>query len=461
DLPTDRPRPVLQSLRGAHRGVALPAALSTGLKDLSRRQGATLFMTLSSLLAALLHRSTGAEDLLLGSPAAGRDLPETERLIGLFVNTLVLRARMEGDPSFTALLARMREMTLGAYAHQEVPFEKLVDALQLERSLSHTPLFQVMLTLQNAPLRALDLPGLSLALLPVESGAARFDLLLSLGETAGDDSGVLAGNLEYNRDLFDAATIGRFLDHLRILAEGATARPGARLSELPLLSEPELHQLLLGWNDTSEERPAGALLHDLFAVQAARAPQAPAVSFDGRTLSYADLVLATDRLARRLRGLGVGPDVAVGVLMERSVEMVVALLGILKAGGGYLPLDPEQPGERLAGMLAEARVPVLLAQERLLSVLPPVEAHVLLEPDWNGSGAEAGAAVSVEVPDAGLAYLLYTSGSTGKPKGVMIPNRGIVNRLLWMQEAYGLTADDRVLQKTPYSFDVSVWEFFW
>ncbi|HSF42279.1 MAG TPA: amino acid adenylation domain-containing protein, partial [Thermoanaerobaculia bacterium] len=458
DLPTDRPRPAAQTYRGAHEPVWLPAELVRPLSDLSRRRGVTLFMTLASLFGSLLSRGSGAEDVLLGSPIAGRQHGETERLIGLFVNTLVLRVGVAGDPAFQELLERTREMSLGAYAHQDLPFEKLVEALQPERSLAHTPVFQAMLVLQNAPVGAVDLPGLTLLPMAVETGTSRFDLLLSLGEAGGG----LLGNLEYNRDLFDPATVRRLLVHLQALAGAAAEAPGARISELPLLPLAERQQLLLEWNDTAVARPDGALLHDLFAAQAAKTPQAPAVSFEGRTLTYAELDLATGRLARRLISLGVGADTAVGVLMERSVEIVVALLGVLRAGGGYLPLDPEYPGERLAWIAGDARVPVLLAQERLLPALPVSSARVLcLEEGWDGSGEEEPAGAAAELSDENLAYVLYTSGSTGKPKGVMIPHRGIVNRLLWMQEAYGLTAGDRVLQKTPYSFDVSVWEFFW
>ncbi|HKV09547.1 MAG TPA: condensation domain-containing protein, partial [Thermoanaerobaculia bacterium] len=452
DLPTDRPRPAVQSLRGAHAFALLPV----DFEKLSQEQGVTPFMTLLALFGALLHRYTGAEDLLVGSPIAGRNHAEVERLIGLFVNTLVLRVEMQGDPALAEVLGRVRERTLGAYAHQDLPFEKLVEELQPERSLAHTPLFQVMLVQQNAPVgSAVEIPGLTFLPRPAESGTARFDLHLAL---TGTPSGLLA-NLEYNRDLFDPATMDRLLGHLRRLAEGAVRDPRARLSALPLLSGAESHQLRLGWNDTAVERRPGLTLPALFAEQVARTPEAPAVTFDGRTLSYRELDLLSGRLASLLLRLGVEPDTAVGVLMERSAEMVVALLGVQKAGAAYLPLDPEYPAERLGWILADARVPVLLAQERLLSALPPTDARVLLlDAGWEGDGEPASC---TGLSDQSLAYVLYTSGSTGRPKGVTIPHRGIVNRLLWMQEAYGLTPEDTVLQKTPYSFDVSVWEFFW
>ncbi|HKV07632.1 MAG TPA: amino acid adenylation domain-containing protein, partial [Thermoanaerobaculia bacterium] len=451
DLPTDRPRPAVQSLRGAHVFALLPV----DLEALSREHGATPFMTWLALFGALLHRYTGVEDLLVGSPIAGRNHAELERLIGLFVNTLVLRVEMQGDPTLAEVLGRVRERTVGAYAHQDLPFEKLVEELHPERSLAHTPLFQVMLVQQNAPVGAVEIPGLTFLPRPAESGTARFDLHLALTDTP---SGPVA-DLEYNRDLFDPPAMARLLGHLRLLAEGAVRDPRARLSELPLLSTAESHQLRLGWNDTAADRQPGLTLPGLFAEQVARTPDAPAVTFEGRTLSYRKLDLLSGRLAARLLKLGAGPDTAVGVLMERSAEMVVALLGVLKAGAAYLPLDPEYPAERLGWILEDARVPVVLAQERLLGSLELAETRVLcLEEGWKGKGAPA---MGTGLSEQSLAYVLYTSGSTGRPKGVMIPHRGIVNRLLWMQEAYGLTADDRVLQKTPYSFDVSVWEFFW
>ncbi len=379
-------------------------------------------------------------------------------MIGLFVNMLVLRVDLSGDPTGRELLGRVREAALGAYAHQDIPFEKLVDALQPERDASRSPLFQAVLVLQNTPDTPEIAPGrpdLSLDDVESERSSAKFNLTLDLVEAQDG----LRGVFEYSRDLFNRTTIRRMLGHFEALLAGMVDAPQARISSLPLLSAAESHQILLAWNDTAAARPPGACLHGLFALQAQRSPAAPAVTFEGRTLSYRDLDLLSGRLASRLLHLGVGPDTAVGVLMERSVEMVVGLLGILRTGGAYLPLDPDYPAERLGWMIADARVPVLLAQERLLPALPPTEARVLcLETGWEGQGEPE---VRSEASDQNLAYVLYTSGSTGRPKGAMVPHRGIVNRLLWMQEAYGLTAADRVLQKTPFSFDVSVWELFW
>jgi amino acid adenylation domain-containing protein len=457
-LPTDRPRPAVQSGRGAARPVRLTAGVTRQVQALSRREGATAFMVLLAGLQVLLARHADQNDVLVGSPIANRNHTEVEDLIGCFVNTLVLRARLDEPLTFRGLLARARTTALGAYAHQDLPFEKLVEGMHVPRNLGHNPLVQVLFQVQNTPAGALKLPGLTLA--PAESGepAAKLDLSLTLGEV----DGLLEGILIYAADLFDAATTQRLAEGFATLLAGAAAHPDLPLADLPILTAGERHQLLAEWNDTAVPRPTGTLLHELFAGCAAGTPHAPAVIYEDRTLTYAELDRITDRLAGRLRGLGVGPDVAVGVLMERSAELVVALLGILKAGGGYLPLDPELPQERLAWMIGEARGPVLLAQERLLPLLPPVEARILLlDAGWEGSAADAGNAVLPVVSDESLAYVLYTSGSTGRPKGVMIPHRGIVNRLLWMQEAYGLAPEDRILQKTPFSFDVSVWELFW
>jgi amino acid adenylation domain-containing protein len=468
ELPTDRPRPPVQRYRGSYEPMAFPAPLAAGLRRLARSSGATLFMALLSALDALFARLSGQGDLVVGTPVAGRTRVETEGLIGFFLNNLALRARLEDDPPFRELLARVRETTLGAYAHQDLPFERLVEDLAPERNLSQAPLFQHALVLQNAPSGPLELPGLTLELLDSDTGTTRFDLSLALGEAGGG----LAGRMFYNLDLFDRATVKRLVGHLEALVRSAVAAPERRVSELDLLSEAEREELR-AWNRTAVARPAGLRLHDLLAEVAGRSPDAVAVSFGTAALSYGELARRSAALALTLRRLGVGPDVLVGVCAERSLELVVALVAVLRAGGAYVPLDPSYPEERLRFMVADAAAPVLLVQERLAGALPAAGARVVLLEDGGavrGDRADGGAGELPGVPDgpddpnwgdAALAYVIYTSGSTGRPKGAGNAHRGIVNRLLWMQETFGLDGSDAVLQKTPVSFDVSVWELFW
>ncbi|HYO16637.1 MAG TPA: non-ribosomal peptide synthase/polyketide synthase [Thermoanaerobaculia bacterium] len=455
ELPADRPRPAAQSFRGGSAAVALEAELSDRLVALGRERGVTLFMTLLAGFQAVLSWESGQRDLVVGTPVANRTRSEIEGLIGFFVNTLAVRGDLSGDPPFLELLGRVRERALSAYAHQDLPFEKLVEELQPERSLAHSPLFQVLFVLQNASAGPLELPGLRLAPVELDSGAAKFDLTLSFTEEPGG----IQGLLQYSRDLFDAATAERLLGHLRTLLAAAAADPGTPVPDLPLLTPAEQQQIA-AWNRTDVAYPEGsALLHELIARQVAQTPRAVAVSFEGRTLTFRQLDERAGRLARCLRRLGVGPEVRVGICAERSLELVIGLLGILQAGGAYVPIDPSYPVDRLAYMLESAEVPVLLTQRRFVESLPEHGARVVCldEPlPRTGRVAETDA-----VRPGNLAYVIYTSGSTGRPKGAMNSHRGIVNRLLWMQEAYGLTPDDRVLQKTPFSFDVSVWEFFW
>jgi len=456
-LPTDRPRPAVGSMRGASLRVAYAGELSRALAALGRRHGATLFMTLLAAFQVLLARLSGEERLVVGAPVANRSRVETEGLIGFFLNTLPLAGDLGGDPSFPDFLGQVRETALGAYAHQDLPFEKLVTELAPERNLAHAPVFQVLFALQNVPLPAFELPGLTLEQVAVDSDSAKLDLVLNLTET---DRG-LAGRWLYKTDLFDRATAVRIAGHFRTLIEALAASPGRRLSELPLLSAAE-EQQLREWNATATAYPGGVCLHELIAEQAACTPDAVAVSSAGESLSYRRLDHLANALAWRLRALGVGPEARVGIAAERSLQVVVGLLAILKAGGAYVPLDPAYPRERLAWLLADSRVSVLLTAEGLAETLPAHGARVLLL-----DGAAGGDAAAGERPPAGgagpdnLAYVIYTSGSTGKPKGAMNTHRGIVNRLLWMQERYGLAPADRVLQKTPVSFDVSVWELFW
>ncbi|HKH43625.1 MAG TPA: condensation domain-containing protein, partial [Thermoanaerobaculia bacterium] len=450
ELPTDRPRPAVQTHRGAVRSLALSPELSSRLTALGRREGATLFMTLLAGWQALLGRWAGTEDLAVGTPSAGRNRQETEKLIGLFVNTLVLRGDLSGGPSFRELLGRVRQASLEAHEHQEIPFERLVEELAPKRSLSHTPLFQVLFVLQNVPRRALDLSGLRLAEMRAETGTAKFDLSLGLV----DEGGQLFGGLSYNTDLFDGATAERMLGHFAALLSQAGEDPDRRLPELDLLSEAERSQLLREWNDTGAGGE-GALIHELFERRAAEHPEAPALLWNGQTVSYGELDRRAGRLARRLRRLGTGPEVVVGVCLERTPELVVALLAVLKSGGAYLPLDPVYPPERLALMLADSGAAAVVSRAELESRLPGSVPVCRVEEEEIQS-----AAPEIQVTPDNLAYLIYTSGSTGRPKGVAICHRSAVTLLDWAAEVFAPEELSRVLAATSVSFDLSVYELF-
>jgi len=459
ELPVDHPRPVIQTYPGKRINVELGKDVSEALKTLSQQEGVTLFMTLLAVFQTLLHRYTGHDDIIVGSPIANRNRLEIEGIIGFFVNTLVLRSDLSGNHTFRELVSRVRQIALGAYAHQDLPFEKLVEELQVERNLSYNPLFQVMFVLQNTPMQPVQLPGLTLTPLDIEVDTAMFDLRVELS----DKSDGITGIFEYNTDLFEASTIERMAGYFKTLLQGVVAGPQQRISELPLLTEAERHQILVEWNDTEVDYPQDKLIHQIFESQVERSPDSIAVVFEGEQLTYKEFNQRANQLARYLKSLGVGPETLVGIAAERSLEMVIGLYGILKAGGAYVPLDPSYPAERIAQMIEDAGVPVILTQAKLRDVLPPHQAQVIcLDKDWDELIADkSDDNPPCEVTTDNLAYTIYTSGSTGKPKGVMNTHRGILNRLLWMQDAYRLTASDRVLQKTPFSFDVSVWEFFW
>ncbi|MEH2333119.1 amino acid adenylation domain-containing protein [Nostoc sp.] len=458
ELPTDHPRPPVQTFRGATYSFEISNELSVALNKLSQQQGTTLFMTLLAAFQTLLWRYTSSDDIVVGSPIANRNRAEVEGLIGLFVNTLVLRTSLVGNPTFKEVLNRVREMALGAYVHQDLPFELLVEELQPQRDLSHAPLFQVMFVLQNAPMSDLKLPGMTLSTLAIESGSAKFDLTLEMAETA---QGLFA-TLEYSTDLFEESTISRIAGHLQSLLQGIVANPQGRLSELPLLTEPEKHQLLVEWNDTKSEYPQEQCIHELFEAQVKETPNAIAVVFEDEQLTYSELNARANQLAHYLRTLGVKSEVLVGICIERSLLMVIGLLAILKAGGAYVPLDPSYPQERLAFMLQDSQPKVLLIQQQLVESLPTHTAKVVcLDSNWEIISQHTQENPASNLSLDNLAYVIYTSGSTGQPKGAMNSHRGICNRLLWMQSTYQLTASDRILQKTPFSFDVSVWEFFW
>ncbi|ARV58868.1 hypothetical protein BZZ01_09670 [Nostocales cyanobacterium HT-58-2] len=458
ELPIDRPRPAVQKYQGATQSLVLPLELSEALKALSQRENVTLFMTLLAAFNVLLYRYTGQDDILVGSPIAGRNYSEIEGLIGFFVNTLVLRTKVTTDLSFKDLLEQVREVALRAYAHPDLPFEKLVEELQPERNLSYTPLFQVMFALQNLPTELFNTLGLKSSLLEVDNLRAKFDLTLTIQEMKQG----LTGALEYNTDLFDAASITRMLGHLQTLLEDIVAHPTKRLSDVCILSEAEQYQLLSEWNDNQVKYPQDKCIHQLFEAQVEQTPDAVAVVFEDQQLTYRELNTHANQLAHHLQSLGVEPDVLVGVYVERSTEMVIGLLGILKAGGAYVPLDPAYPEERLAFMLEDAQIEVLVTTKKLVAKLPSkkVKTKVVdLHYDWAKITRTDNPCSNVTASN--LAYVIYTSGSTGIPKGAMNSHQGLCNRLLWMQETYQLVSKDRILQKTPFSFDVSVWEIFW
>ncbi len=457
ELPTDRPRPGIQSYRGTLAEVRMPLGLVRQAHALSRREGTTLFMLLLAGFQILLARYSRQESFATGTPLAGRNRVEVEGLIGFFVNTLILRGDMTGDPSFRELLGRVRETALAAHAHQDVPFERLVQELTPERSLAQTPLFQVMFALQNAPGEGLEIPSLRLEQLSDPGKTSKFDLTLSLGEWPGG----LRGAVEYATDLFDAATIDRLTGHYELLLTAALAAPERPASELPLLSPAEHGQVVAEWNDTAALTPR-ASVYGLFEAQARRTPEAVAVVFGTEELTYAGLAARSGRLARRLRRLGVGPDVLVGLMVERSLDMIVGVLGILQAGGAYVPLDPRYPEQRLAFMLEDTRSPVLLTQESLRGRLPAGSSGVILldgGDEMAGMEDDAGEVPeSSETPDESLAYVIYTSGSTGRPKGVALAHRPLRNLIEWHLAT--LLGGVPTLQFASLSFDASFHEMF-
>jgi amino acid adenylation domain-containing protein len=424
ELPADRVRPLVKTFAGARQALTLKKDLADRLRQLSRQENSTLFMLLLAAFQTLLYRYTGQTDIVVGTPIANRTNKEIEGLIGFFVNTLVLRANLRGADSFRQLLKQVRELCLGAYAHQDVPFEKLVEELQPERNLNFTPLFQVMMVLQDGEMFKLALPDLTIDQIPVETGATKFDLTLSLVDTETE----VTGWLEYSTDLFDAATIERMSQHLETLLEGIAAAPEQRLSDLPFLTAAEREQLLTGWNRTQHDFARVKCIHEEFEEQVRTTPDAVAVIFEGEQLSYRELNRRANQLAHYLVGLGAGPEVLVGICMERSLDLMVAVLGVLKAGGAYFPLDPGFPRQRLAFMLADSQSPVLLTQERLLPRLPEYSGSVVsLDSVWPTIAREDDENFDSGVTLENIAYVIYTSGSTGKPKGVVVEQRQILN----------------------------------
>ncbi len=490
ELAADRPRPAMPELRGGVTELRLPAALAGGVRELALRHGATPFMVLLGALAALLARHGAPEDMLVGTLVAGRHRPETEGLIGFFANTLVLRVDGAGDPTFAELLARVRDTTLGAFEHQDVPFERLVEQLAPERSLRHMPLFQVLFVLQNMEPAAVEIPGLLMAPLPAPTGLTRLDL--GLTAVLADDGLRIAA--EYAAELFDATTARRLLVRFGRLVEAAAAVPEARLSALSPLPASERHQLLAEWAPGAVEVPGDPLLHRLFEAAVARGPQRPALIYGHERMTYGELNGRADAQAPHQRGLGVGPERTVGLLMERRPALIIAILAVLKAGGAYLPLAADSPPDRLAFVLDDAAVHLVVADPDLAPLLagsgvrvlaaettsgslpsPPLEeargeaqrvprlAPRLLQGDAGGNsadGTELAGEIDLKCGPANLCYVIYTSGSTGRPKGVMVPHGAVSATLRWRLARFGLTPADCVLQNIAFTFDPSLWQIF-
>ncbi|MBG1260771.1 non-ribosomal peptide synthetase, partial [Nostoc commune] len=452
-LPIDYLRPARQTFKGARQFFTLSLALSDRLGQFSQQQGATLFMTMLTAFNVLLYRYSGQKDILVGSTVTSRDRPETANLIGLFVNNLVFRTNLSGNPSFCDLLNQVRETVLGALSHQELPFEDLVEQLQPERNLSQNPLFQVMFILHNTKSQSTDLAGLTIEPLETEHSTTRFDLSLDMYETPRG----LTGTLEYSTDLFQAATIDRLIQNFQTLLHGIGENPDQSIAELPLLTENEQQQLLVQWNDTVVEIP-DLCIHELFAQQAARTPNKIAVIFENKSLTYRELNTKANQLAHYLQKLGVQRETRVGICCDRSLEMAIALLAVLKAGAAYIPLDPAYPQERLGFILQDAQISILLTQNRLLNSLPENPAEILCI-DKHIDNLESENPLVKVYPNQ-LAYLIYTSGSTGTPKGVQILHRGLTNFLNAMAKMPGLTAKDTLLAVTTLAFDIAALEIF-
>ncbi|TCP53869.1 amino acid adenylation domain-containing protein [Tumebacillus sp. BK434] len=473
ELPLDHPRPAVQRFKGAAFRFQIPYEVCQGVREFSRKNGVSLFMTLMAAYNVLLYRYSGQEDILVGTGIANRRLKETERLIGMIVNNVLLRTQLGGNPTFKAIVEQVRQASMESYDHQDVPFDKVIGALGIERDLNRNPLMQVMFSMHDTPMPELEIPGVEMFIHEgLNNGSAKFDMNIMViprhskrlgvrGKGELKDEGITV-NWEYNSDLWEADTIDHMIQNWINLLRGVIAEPEARIGDLPLLSQQEERKLLSDWNDTAADYPAELCLHQLFEEQVQKTPDNTAVIFGERTLTYAELDRQANQLAHHLRALGVGPDVPVGVTVERSVEMVTALLAVLKAGGAYLPLDTDAPPARKAQVLEDAQAPVCLSQSSLTDKLPQgAVRYVFVDGDAAEIAKHPVTKPDVDVQPEHLVSIYYTSGSTGKPKGVCSTHFGWVNRMNWMQRRYSLQASETLLQKTTLTFDDAAVEFFW
>ncbi|MCW5314094.1 amino acid adenylation domain-containing protein [Nostoc sp. KVJ3] len=467
ELPLDRPRPTEQTYNGDQIRMELPNDLCESLRILSRQEGATLFMTMLGAFLVMLHRYTGQEDISIGTAVANRRMHEIEKLIGMIVNNLVLRTDLSGNPTFRELLDRVRQVTLEAYANEDLPFDKVVEILKPIRNLSHNPLFQVMFSFHDSAMPDLNLPGLDISLHePLSNKSAKFDLdflviprfeqSVQNGAKTGAKGITLV--LEYNSDLFDAATIQQMLEQYQKLLQNIVGNPEQQIGKIPLLTESQ-QNLLLEWNHTPREYTQIDCIHKLFESQVERSPDAVAIEQEAQKLTYRELSDRTNQLAHYLQNLGVKPEMLVGICVDRSLEMIVGLLAILKAGGAYVPLDPAYPKERLADILEDTQLGILLTQERFCEKLPDYPGkRICLDRDWAIIAQQNTANPINNVQLDNLAYIIYTSGSTGKPKGVMIEQRSLINFVITATHEYGISADDKILQFASICFDTSIEE---
>jgi len=456
ELPADKPRPDASAFRGAAESCHLDSALISSLRTLSRKHGATLFMTLLAAFKALLHRYTGQEDILVGSPVGGRDVPGSEDLIGFFVNTVALRTKVEGDPSFTELLSRVRQVTLESYEHQDVPFDRVVREIQPERNLGDPdPLIQVVMGFEGGAVHEWTMGFLRASVMDIGMAASKFDWTFLLEETSG---GVQA-RLEYNTDLFTAQTIKQFVNHFRILLEGIVDNPQRRISEFPLLTDAERQKIVFDWNKTSTNYERDRCVHELFEARATENPNATALVFGEREMTYAELDRRASELAGRLRQKGICSGQFVGLCVERSFELIVAMLGILKAGAAYVPLDRSYPRERLAFILEDTAVAAVVADSEFDASILPVRTTPLLRVDSKKPFSGESTHIPSRAKAEDVAYVMYTSGSTGVPKGVPVSHRGIT-RLVRNTNYATFGPTDIFLQVAPVSFDASTFEIW-
>lgn len=455
ELPTDHQRGARQSFRGATHRFVVSRELTEACEKFCRQEDVTLFMTMLSVFNILLHRYSGQEDIVVGTPIANRNMSELEPLIGVFINTLALRTDLSGDPGFSELLGRVRDVSLGAYAHQDLPFEKLVEELKPKRDLSRTPVFQVVFNLQNSPMPKLGIPGLSIKSIDIDRGVSQFDLTLLMSKLDGQ----CHATVEYNSDLFTPATISRMFRSFQMLLEEAITKPCFRISRLPLVPKGELDQLVSGLNRTQLEFPRDRCFHQLFEEQVERAPDAVAVVYNHRSITYLQLNRRANALARHLRLLGVGKGIRVGIFMERSLEIVEALLAVHKAGGVYVPVHTSFPPDRVQYMLKDADVRVLVT-----NVDPPPLGenglHVVQLAEGENFQDVVSSDLQTSITQRDLAYIMYTSGSTGQPKGVMVEHAALVNLLWSIRDQPGINREDVLLSVTPISFDIAALELF-